>query len=197
MLHQLVNGITVKIILSCMLGIFSLLPAVSIAEIYKCTVNGKLVFTDQPCDGEKVTLGVINSMEAEETPFVYEPLKHEYNSSKWYYGHSGYKRALRLQKKYNAPIFLYFQADWCSYCRKLEGGLLNTSEGAKAISKAIKVKVSPEDSKQDDDFFRSMGGTGYPTLFLKSGVASGSTKIPVFRNQKMISASQLSQLVEL
>lgn len=174
-----------------------MLPMISSAEIYKCTVAGKLVFTDQPCDGEKVTLGVTNSMEAEETPFVYEPLKHEYNSSKWYYGHSGYKRALRLQKKYNAPIFLYFQADWCSYCRKLEGQLLNTEDGAKAISKAIKVKVSPEDSKQDDDFFRSMGGTGYPTLFLKSDVMSGTTKIPAFRNKKMISADQLSQLIEM
>lgn len=174
-----------------------MLPMISSAEIYKCTVAGKLVFTDQPCDGEKVTLGVTNSMEAEETPFVYEPLKHEYNSSKWYYGHSGYKRALRLQKKYNAPIFLYFQADWCSYCRKLEGQLLNTEDGAKAISKAIKVKVSPEDSKQDDDFFRSMGGKGYPTLFLKSDVMSGTTKIPTFRNDKMISADQLSQLIEM
>lgn len=186
-----------KIFFTCTLFLLSMFPINSSAEIYKCMVAGKLVFTDQPCDGEKVTLGVTNSMEAEDTPFVYEPLKHEYNSSKWYYGHSGYKRALRLQKKYNAPIFLYFQADWCSYCRKLEGQLLNTAEGAKAISTAIKVKVSPEDSKQDDDFFRSMGGTGYPTLFIKSDVVSSSTKISAFRNKKMISASQLSQLVEL
>lgn len=186
-----------KIFFTCLLCLFSILPVRSLAEIYKCTVAGKIVFTDQPCDGEKVILGVTNSMKAEEKPFVYEPLKHEYNSSKWYYGHSGYKRALRLQKKYNAPIFLYFQADWCSYCRKLEGGLLNTSEGAKVISKAIKVKVSPEDSKQDDDFFRSMGGTGYPTLFLKSDVITGTKEIPAFRNKKMISASQLSQLIEM
>jgi hypothetical protein len=36
-------------------------------------VAGKLVFTDQPCGGEKVTLGEINSMATEEQPFEYEP----------------------------------------------------------------------------------------------------------------------------
>ena len=173
-----------------------MLPMISSAEIYKCTVAGKLVFTDQPCDGEKVTLGVTNSMEAEETPFVYEPLKHEYNSSKWYYGHSGYKRALRLQKKYNAPIFLYFQADWCSYCRKLDDGLLNTSQGAKVLRNVVKVKITPEDSKRDDDFFRRLGGNGYPTVLLqKDGISSPQT-LQMFSNKKLMTANTLSQVVD-
>ena len=70
-----------KIILSSMLCICALLPAVSVAEIYKCKVNGKLVFTDQPCEGGKVTLGETNSMAAEEQPFEYEPLQKAYSSS--------------------------------------------------------------------------------------------------------------------
>ena len=39
-----------KTILSSILCVCALLPAASFAEIYKCKVNGKLVFTDQPCD---------------------------------------------------------------------------------------------------------------------------------------------------
>jgi thiol-disulfide isomerase/thioredoxin len=185
-----------KIIFSCLLCIFTLLPAVSSAEIYKCTVAGKLVFTDQPCDGEKVVLGEMNSMPAEEQPFEYEPLKNVYVSSQWYYGHAGYKRALRVQKKYNAPIFLYFQADWCSYCRKLDKGLLNTSQGAKVLRHVVKVKISPEESKRDDDFFRRLGGNSYPTVLLQKEGMSSPQEVPMFSNKKLMTVNKLSQIVE-
>ena len=185
-----------KIIFSCLLFIFTLLPTVSSAEIYKCTVAGKLVFTDQPCGGEKVILGETNSMSAEEQPFEYEPLKNVYGSSQWYYGHAGYKRALRVQKKYNAPIFIYFQADWCSYCRKLDEGLLNTPQGAKVLRNVVKVKISPEDSKRDDDFFRSLGGTGYPTVLLQKEGIGSPQEVPMFSNKKLMTMDTLSQIVE-
>jgi thiol:disulfide interchange protein len=185
-----------KIIFSSLFFIFTLLPTISSAEIYKCTVAGKLVFTDQPCGGEKVTLGEINSMAAEEQPFEYEPLKNVYSSSQWYYGHAGYKKALRVQKKYNAPIFLYFQADWCSYCRKLDKGLLNTPQGAKALRNVVKVKISPEESKRDDDFFRRLGGSGYPTVLLQKEGMSSPQEVPMFSNKKLMTVNKLSQIVE-
>jgi thiol-disulfide isomerase/thioredoxin len=185
-----------KIIFSYLLFIFTLLPTISLAEIYKCTVAGKLVFTDQPCDGEKVILGETNSMPAEEQPFVYEPLKHTYSNSQWYYGHAGYERALRVQKKYNAPIFLYFQADWCNYCRKLDKGLLNTPQGAKILRKVVKVKISPEDSKRDYDFFRSLGGNSYPTVLLQADSISSPLDVPMFSNKKLMTVDALSQTVE-
>ncbi len=185
-----------KTILASVFCLLTLLPSTSSAEIYKCYVAGKLVFTDEPCDGEKVTLGVTNSMPAEEKPFVYEPLKVAYASNQWYYGHAGYKRALRLQKKYDAPIFVYFQADWCSFCRKLENQLIQTPKGVKALNKAIKVKVSPEDSQADDRFFRKLGGTAYPTLFMQFKGQNNLQKIPTYSNNKMLSASQLSELID-
>lgn len=190
-----------KLIFSAVFCMLILLPAASSAEIYKCTIAGKLVFTDQPCEGEKVTLGVTNFIPAEEEPFEYVPLKQPYSSSQWYYGHAGYKRALRLFKKYDAPIFIYFQADWCSYCRKLEKELINTRKGKLALKKAIKVKISPEDSQRDDAFFKSLGGTGYPTLFLQKNELSPPQKIPNQRNGKggwrVLSASDLDSLFAL
>jgi len=185
-----------KTIISSILCVCALLPAASFAEIYKCKVNGKLVFTDQPCEGGKVTLGETNSMAAEEQPFEYEPLQKAYNSSQWYYGHAGYKRALRVQKKYNAPIFLYFQADWCSYCRELEKGLINTSQGAKVLRNVVKVKITPEDSKRDDDFFRRLGGTGYPTVLLQKDSISSPQTLQMFSNKKLMTANTLSQVVD-
>ncbi len=185
-----------KMIFTGMFFILMLLPAVSQAEIYKCTIAGKLVFTDQPCEGEKVILGKTNFMPAEKEPFEYVPTKAVYNSHQWYYGHAGYKRALRLQKKYDAPIFVYFQADWCSFCRKLENQLIQTPKGVKALNKAIKVKVSPEDSQADDAFFRKLGGSAYPTLFMQFKGQNNLQKIPTYSNNKMLSVSQLSQLID-
>lgn len=184
-----------KMIFTGMLCMLFLLPAISQAEIYRCTIAGKLVFTDQPCDGEKVILGETNSMAAEETPFEYVPLKQPYNSDRWYYGHVGYKRALRLFEKYDAPIFIYFQADWCEYCRKLEKGLLDTRQGKLALKKAIKVKMSPEVSKRDYYFFRSLGGEGYPTLYLQADGVSELKEIPTHVQKKMLSANNLSDLI--
>jgi len=186
-----------KMIFTGMFFILMLLPAVSQAEIYKCTIAGKLVFTDQPCEGEKVILGKTNFMPAEKEPFEYVPTKAVYNSHQWYYGHAGYKRALRLLKKYDAPIFLYFQADWCSYCRKLEEGLINTRQGKLALKKVIKVKISPEDSKRDDDFFRRLGGTGYPTLYLQANAPSNPKRISAYSNKKLISVSGLKNLLSV
>jgi thiol-disulfide isomerase/thioredoxin len=186
-----------KIIFTCVFFILNLLPAVSQAEIYKCTIAGKLVFTDQPCEGEKVILGKTNFMPAEKKPFVYVQTKPAYNSNQWYYGHAGYKRALRLLKKYDAPIFLYFQADWCKYCRKLEEGLINTRQGKLALKKAIKVKISPEDSKRDDDFFRRLGGKGYPTLYLQADETSKPRTISAYSNKKLISVNTLKNLLSV
>lgn len=184
-----------------MLFVLILLPAVSQAEIFKCTKNGTLVFTDKPCAGETVTLGITNVMPAEKEPFDYVPLKRPYNSHDWYYGHSGYKRALKLQAKYDAPLFLYFQADWCGYCRTLEKKLINTYEGKMALKKAIKVKISPEDSKKDDDLFRKLGGSAYPTLYMQSNNAAQPKRVPTYRKQngekKMLSAADLRLLITL
>ncbi|PHR97499.1 MAG: hypothetical protein COA78_27530 [Blastopirellula sp.] len=189
-----------KIILSSLFCLLTLLSSTSSAEIYKCYVAGKLVFTDEPCDGEKVILGVTNSMPAEEKPFVYEPLKVPYASNQWYYGYAGYKRALRLQKKYDAPIFVYFQADWCGYCRELENQLIQTSKGVKALNKAIKVKVTPEDSQADDAFFRKLGGNAYPTLFMQAKGNNNLQKIPVRSKRqgrwKMLTANDLTLLID-
>ncbi|MEH6450284.1 MAG: DUF4124 domain-containing protein [Oleispira sp.] len=185
-----------KMIFTSMLCMLFLLPAISQAEIYKCTIAGKLVFTDQPCDGDKVILGETNSMAAEETPFEYVPLKVPYNSDRWYYGHVGYKRALRLFEKYDAPIFIYFQADWCKFCRKLEEGLIHTRQGKLALKKAIKVKMAPEVSKRDYYFFKSLGGEGYPTLYLQADGVSEPKEVPTYPQKKMLSANNLIDLIK-
>jgi len=188
-----------KIIFTSLIYLLVLLPEAAVADIYKCHLAGKLVFTDQPCDGEKVTLGVANSMPAREYDFEYEPSKKSYRSHRWYYGYVGYQQALGLLKRYDAPIFIYFQADWCHYCRTLEKELINTSKGKKALKNAIKVRVSPEDSARDNAFFRQLGGVGFPSVFLQRDALSQPKKLSTQWKQRgrlrMLKASELAKIV--
>ena len=49
---------------------------------------------------------------------------------------TNYKEALEASKKYNRPMFLYFGADWCGFCKKLKAETLSDA--------GIKDKLSKE-----------------------------------------------------
>ena len=100
-----------------------------------------------------------------------------YSSDRWYVGINGYEDARRLSEKYNAPILIYFQADWCHYCRELEHNLLSLSAAKRIIRPFIKVRISPENGKAEKALFDNMGGTGYPTLILKSNLRTLPRKV--------------------
>lgn len=154
----------------CFLVLVVTLFEVSAGEIYKCTANGKTVFTDKPCDGSPVELKPLNSFRAIEVQAL------EYSSTRWYYNASGYQEALKTSSRFNAPIFIYFQADWCGYCRKLEKQLLNKPDAKQLLSNVVKVQITPEDGSAERALFKQMGGKGYPSVFTKK-----NTKAPPVR----------------
>ncbi|GDY28000.1 hypothetical protein AHAT_38900 [Agarivorans sp. Toyoura001] len=131
------------------------------SQIYKCNVAGKVVFTDKKCDGEIVNLKANNSNSSEE-------VKGLYNDSKWYRNYPGYIEALELSERINVPVLLYFQADWCGYCRLLEKELLSTYRGKTSLKRIIKVNISPEAGDDESLLFESLGGKGYPTVLIQN-----------------------------
>lgn len=147
----------------------------SAADIYACNQNGKTIYTDQPCEGHKVELKPTNLSNAVDIS--------EYNSPVWYTDSLGYKKALEVSKQYDAPIFIYFQADWCRYCRKLERELLHTFEGKNILSKVVKVQISPESGHNEKALFDYFGGTGYPSVYIKKSSQSAHKKYS-FMNKK-------------
>jgi thiol:disulfide interchange protein len=173
------------------------------SEVFKCMENGKTVFTDKPCDGQIVEFDSLNSMVSVKpnlTNSSKSSRNNHYKNTSWLHGYTGYKKALRLQKKYHAPIFLYFQADWCGYCRRLESELLHTKKGIKVLKKAIKVKITPDNSTLDKDFFKSLGGTGYPSIYLQPVIINKPKKISTTskkRKGKVLSANELSNIISL
>lgn len=48
---------------------------------------------------------------------------------------TNYKEALEASKKYNRPIFLYFGADWCGYCKKMKAETFSDIEIKNKLSK--------------------------------------------------------------
>ena len=140
------------------------------SEIYKCEIGGKLVFTDNPCAGEIIQLKSTNILPPMELLNNKLDSKEAYSSSKWYADYSGYKTALNVSEKLNTPIFIYFQADWCRYCRKLENELFSTTNGRKILKKIIKVKITPENGDRENRLFEKFGGRGYPTIFIQKTV---------------------------
>jgi len=141
--------------------IVALLPAVSLADIHKCLVDGKIVYTDQECADNKSVPFQLPDINAAPS------LKISYKGDTWLKDHSGYELASDASVTENTPVLIYGHTDWCGYCKKLDRTLLDNFTVQKTLSKFIKVSINPEHSTDDDKLFKSWGGTGYPTLFIQ------------------------------
>ena len=161
--------------------------------LYKCIVDGRVNFTDKPCDGERLQLKAMNSLPAVNNEF-------HYSSNKWFINAKGYREAIRVSQQYKVPMFVYFEAEWCGYCRKLEKELLNTSAGRLALKPVIKVRIRPDDGDKEKALFKKMGATGYPTIFKQEANTSSPQRISLTRkvNQQWqtISAKELMLIIK-
>ena len=137
----------------------------SAKEIYKCKLKGKIIFSNNPCsEGVNETL----LLPSHKNSFSVNSTGQRYNSNSWFEDMSGYKSALKESDKYQVPLFIYFQADWCSYCRRLERELLNTYSAEIILSQYVKVKITPDHGANEKAFFKTLGGTGYPTVMIQN-----------------------------
>ncbi len=181
-----------KLLIQSFFLLLLFLSTASVGEIYKCNIAGKLVYTDEKCDGEVIYV---------ETKNTISPPKVDdyYNSATWYAGGNGYTQALELSEKHNALIFIYFHTDWCGYCRKLESELLNTSGARTVLSRVVKVKINPEDGAMERSLFKKFGGRGYPAVFFQDTYDSRPKKQLLMKRQsgkwKTMSVNDLSSLL--
>jgi thioredoxin-related protein len=76
--------------------------------------------------------------------FILSTLSCSFASSKfirWY----TYKQGIELSKKEEKKIFLYFYADWCTYCKKMETTTFNDYSVASYINdNFIPIKVNSD-----------------------------------------------------
>ena len=148
------------------------LSTTSHAQIYKCTVNGKMTFTDKPCaGGESVSLQTINSANKIDDinyPTTSTTANKVYKSSHWYEDATGYQQALRKAKKYQAPMIIYFRTDWCGFCTAVDKNLLQKPSAKKVMQGFVKVSINPDHGDAEKKIFKqTFNGTGYPTFLVK------------------------------
>ncbi len=94
----------------------------------------------------------------------------------WYYGASGYERALDEQKTSSRPILLYFHTDWCGWCKKLENDVFATSTFGNRYGSILKVKVNPDEGREERKLADRYRVQGYPTVFV---IAGGEPREPI------------------
>jgi thiol-disulfide isomerase/thioredoxin len=79
---------------------------------------------------------------------------------------AGYQEALRLQQENGKPIALYFYADWCGYCTRLDRSILSQPEVKQYLESILYVSVNPEHGKGDMALFERFEGRGFPTVLM-------------------------------
>lgn len=89
--------------------------------------------------------------------------------SGWFNGVEGMVEAGRLYEQQPQPVFLYFYADWCPYCRQLERELLSSKVVEDYLADILAVRINPEAGPAEAQIAQRYGVAGYPALFVLSG----------------------------
>ncbi len=110
------------------------------------------------------------------------------------------EEAMLLAVRENKPVFIYFYADWCKVCKRLDQTLFRESETIRALNSFIPVKINGDKNQSAADRYKTRG---FPTMvFLdKNGYqlekSEGGTDGESFRSQliRVLRKSQLENRV--
>jgi thiol:disulfide interchange protein len=94
----------------------------------------------------------------------------------------GYSRGMALAKRQDKPVFLYFYADWCTYCRKLKSTTFKDETvinnlGDNFISIAV-------DTDKNRVLAKQWGVNGLPTMWFIEEDGSKIDSIPGYVDGK-------------
>lgn len=98
----------------------------------------------------------------------------------WYAGSEGYAEAIRDQKLLHSALVVYFYADWCPYCRRLDREILPSPEMSSFLKHAVRVRLNPENGPEERRLADVWGVTGYPAFFVVSGKSGTPVKLHPF-----------------
>jgi len=76
---------------------------------------------------------------------------------------SSYNDAIQQSGELGMPIFVYFEADWCSWCKKMKSETLSNSGVQEIMKNYILVQV---DTDQDQETTRKFGVRALPSYVI-------------------------------
>lgn len=90
-----------------------------------------------------------------------------------------YKEAVELSKKTNKPMFLFFGADWCKWCKKMEAETLSDAKVKEALSSYIVFHV---DADKEKDVTEKYNVGGLPSYYVADGSETVKKEGSGFKN---------------
>ena len=100
----------------------------------------------------------------------------------WRHGHSGHAQALSAAERSDEPLVVYFQTDWCPWCRKLNDRYLRNGAVREMLARMQKVELNPERGHSERALFGRYGGSGFPSFYvLVPGSGERPVKLSPFR----------------
>lgn len=100
---------------------------------------------------------------------------HKPKGVNWYQG--TVEEAMKLAKKENRPMFLYWGAVWCPPCNQIKKTIFSKKEFHKESEKFISIYLDgdqPNAQKWGDHF----GTVGYPTMMILNSLGKEMTRMP-------------------
>ncbi len=100
----------------------------------------------------------------------------------WEHGASGYEYAMTQATDAEKPLILYFNTDWCKWCKRLNTEYLSSYEIEKFLSDIPKVEINPDKGAAELALSRKYGVRGFPSfLVLIPALSNKTEKIHPFR----------------
>jgi len=100
---------------------------------------------------------------------------------RWLRDAPGYEQALQLQQELKVPLVIYFAADWCPYCRSLDGQYLTATPVQQYLRGVVKVRITPDHGRPERELAKQYGVTGYPTFLIIPKPSAGPRGVNPFR----------------
>lgn len=105
----------------------------------------------------------------------------------WHHGMDGYEAAMAAAEADRQPLIVYFHAEWCGWCRRLNEKYLTSEEVGEFLEPLERVEINPEKSEEGRQLFTEYGSTVFPGLYvLVPGSGQAPSRLSPFRGGEEI-----------
>ncbi len=103
----------------------------------------------------------------------------------WQHGASGYDKAMQSAVKKNAPLIVYFNTDWCGWCKKMNRDYIGAGSVKNFLADFPKVEINPDEGKRATLLRDKFGVTGFPAFFVSiPSLKTEADRVHPFGNSK-------------
>ena len=105
----------------------------------------------------------------------------DFDPGEWMAGADGLFDALKRVDKEKKPLVVYFNTDWCGYCRQFERELLGTHQVRDFLRSTFAVLINPDKGTKEGELARYYGVQGYPSFFVYGHTSQRLARVERYR----------------